>query len=282
MPKGKSLSAGGKYRAVRAALAVCVLAGAAQLADLLLFTERATGFAAVGPAALRYGAWLVLGAACLLLGRLASPRPAALQTACPRLGNCLLATAVLLAVQAAAALPALADGGVPAALDAAAPLLTALWLASFSAQLRRRMPPKTLPGAWQALPAQAAWLWLLLRRFEFAPAAVERLPCTLRVLSASAAVLFAMVLVKVYLVPGLACGRGLLGTGLALFAYAACLELPRALVEALWGMADLQTVTAALSLAAFGVSGAVCGLCTLTPHVPSEEDEKPDKKRKSV
>lgn len=267
-----------KQTAALAALGLCAAVGAAQLADLLLFTDPATGFAAAGPASLRYLTWLALGAACLLLGRMASPRPAALQGRCPRLGACMAGTALPLAAAALAALPSLPRGGWVALLDALTPLLAALWMLRFGLRLRAERPVASVPGVLHAVPGLLYWVWILLRRFELAPAAVERLPCTLRVLSASAAVLLAALLVKLFLVPGLPCGRSLFGWGMAAFGYGACLELPRALWEAACGTADLYTVLTACSLAGLGICGAVCAWYSLSPHLPAEEDEKDGKK----
>lgn len=85
------------------------------------------------------------------------------------------------------------------------------------------------------------FLWKLIWRFQFTPASVYRMPCALRVLSAAAALLFAVVLIKVFLVPGLPCGHTLYAAGTGAYLLCTGLELTQTLFEAAHNMLTCPT-----------------------------------------
>ena len=102
------------------------------------------------------------------------------------------------------------------------------------------------------------FLWKLLWRFQFTPASLHRLPCSLRVLSAAAALLLAVVLLKVFLVPGLPCGHTLFAAGTGAFLLCTGLELPQTLFEAARGMLVLPDLLTGIGIGLFGLCGLVC------------------------
>lgn len=102
------------------------------------------------------------------------------------------------------------------------------------------------------------FLWKLLWRFQFTPASLHRLPCSLRILSAAAALLLAVVLLKVFLVPGLPCGHTLFAAGTGAFLLCTGLELPQTLFEAARGMLVLPDLLTGIGIGLFGLCGLVC------------------------
>lgn len=266
MPQGKGLAMKKQFP-ITAMLALCAAVGAAQLADLILYTDAA-GFVTAGPAALRYGGWLLLGLFCLLAGRLAAPRPAALTGRCVPLGSAMLAAGMLLAAQAAVTIPAFLRGEKLIWVDLLTAVAAALWFLRFGLRALRGAAAGRLPGASSALAVLPCFFWLLLRRFELAPAGVERLSCTVRVLSAAAALWFVTLLVKVFLTPGMPFGRALCGAGLIVFGYGTCLELPRCLWEAARGAASASTVCTGLCLGTLGLCGAFAALAAAQEDLP--------------
>ena len=246
-------------------------------ADLMLWTDPYTGFAQQGPVWARYLVW---GAALLLPylpARRAAPQPAALADRCPALGACLLLAGGRLAAGAGVVLAALLPTGaaaLPASVwaDAVLPLLAGLWLVWYGIRafmgygIRRERLGRPLLAV--VLPLCA--LWRLVWRFQFVPASLARLPCTLRVLSAVAALLFAVVLLKVFLVPGFACGHTLYAAGAGCFLLCTGLELPQTLWEAAGGLLTLPDLLSGLGWAAFGVGGLVCAWAACGPDTTEE------------
>ena len=102
------------------------------------------------------------------------------------------------------------------------------------------------------------FLWKLIWRFQFTPASVYRMPCALRVLSAAAALLFAVVLIKVFLVPGLPCGHTLYAAGTGAYLLCTGLELPQTLFEAAHNMLTLPDLAAGLGIGLLGLCGLFC------------------------
>ena len=248
-------------------LALCLLAGAAFAADRLFWCEPYTGFVRVGPAALRWGGWLVLGALCLLPGRRAAPCPAALQQPCRPLGGCLAAAAAALLAAGAAALPQMAAGTavlpqasarVVGVLNVLLPLLAAAGLLLLARRALAGPMHGAVPSAVLALGLLLWVFWVLLYRFEIQPAAVARLSCTVRVVSACAAVVFALALCKTLLAPGTPCGGQLAGSGLAAFLFCFCMELPGSFIEQWAGGLSAAEQCTSLGLGALGLCGAVC------------------------
>ena len=90
------------------------------------------------------------------------------------------------------------------------------------------------------------------------PASLCCMPCTLRVLSAAAALLLAVVLIKIFLVPGLPCGHTLYAAGTGAFLLCTGLELPQTLFEAARGMLTLPDLLTGIGIGLFGLCGLVC------------------------
>ena len=133
-------------------------------------------------------------------------------------------------------------------------LLVYGWRALTGFGVRRQKLGGALPG----LVLPLVFLWRLVWRFQFVPASLGRIPCTLRVLSAVAALLFAVVLLKVFLTPGLPCGHTLFAAGAGCFLLCTCAELPQTLFEACNGMLTLPDLLTGLAMGVFGLCGLAC------------------------
>ena len=144
--------------------------------------------------------------------------------------------------------------------DVITPVLAGVWLLVYGWRaltgfgVRRQRLGSALPG----LVLPVAFLWRLVWRFQFVPASLGRIPCTLRVLSAVAALLFAVVLLKVFLTPGLPCGHTLFAAGAGCFLLCTCAELPQTLFEACNGMLTLPDLLTGLAMGVFGLCGLAC------------------------
>ena len=125
--------------------------------------------------------------------------------------------------------------------------------------VRRQKLGGALPGL--VLPLA---LWRLVWRFQFVPASLGRIHSQCRVLSAVATLLFAVVLLKVFLTPGLppavtrCCRRG------RCFLLCTCIELHnKRCFEAFIGMVTMPDL-----LTDRPGHGCICGLCGLaTSHL---------------
>ena len=195
----------------------------------------ATGFVRDSGFALRLAAPLAAALVNWLLARKAAPRPAALLGACPPLGYCLLATGVALG---AAALPCIGATRWPRGATA-----LRWWCCSARAARFRPCgscgsacgafapladPTAPLPGTLNTLAGAAFFLCALVLRFTVEAASVQRLGCTLRVLSAVMALVFLLSLFRVFLTPGLPVGKKLYAAGFNAFLFCTCHELPQA------------------------------------------------------
>ena len=208
------------------------------LADLLLWSEADTGFAAAGSVWLRYIPWLAAFALPYLPARRA-------------------------AAQYAILYPEVLSGSCPvwaAWADLLLPIFAGAWLLNYAVRAfsgfglqRQRLGSSLLAGA-----VPLVFLWRLIWRFQFAPASLCRMPCTLRVLSAAAALLLAVVLIKIFLVPGLPCGHTLYAAGTGAFLLCTGLELPQTLFEATRGMLTLPDLLTGIGIGLFGLCGLVC------------------------
>lgn len=249
-------------------LAMAVL----HLADLLLWSDADTGFATAGSVWLRYIPWLAALVLPYLPARRAAAQPAAVQDTNKPLAVCMaLAGAALLTagvaaggmVRAAMEYAALYALSYPAAFywaDMLLPILGGAWLLNYAVRAwngfglqRQRLGSPLFAGT---LPLFL--LWKLIWRFQFEPASLDRMPCALRVLSAVAALLFAVVLIKIFIVPGLPCGHTLFAAGTGAFLLCTGLELPQTLLEAVRGMLTLPDLAAGLGIGLLGLCGLVC------------------------
>ena len=144
--------------------------------------------------------------------------------------------------------------------DLLLPIFAGVWLLNYAVRAfsgfglqRQRLGSSLLAGA-----VPLVFLWRLIWRFQFAPASLCRMPCTLRVLSAAAALLLAVVLIKIFLVPGLPCGYTLYAAGTGAFLLCTGLELPQTLFEAARGILTLPDLLTGIGIGLFGLCGLVC------------------------
>lgn len=261
-----------------------LLLAAIHTTDLLLWTDGQTGFAIAGSVWVRYALWLAALVLPYLPARRAAAQPAALSDTNFPLGICMLFAGGLLAGGGLTSLPtAWYVAQYPylftsyplfaAWADVVLPVLGGLWLLVYGVRgltgfgLQRGHIGSAALGA--VLPL--CMLWRLVWRFQFVPASLERLPCTLRVLSAVAALLFAVVLLKVFLVPGLPCGHTLFAAGSACFLLCTCLELVQTLLEAVRGMLILPDLLTGLGIGMLGLCGFVCAWAACGPDAAEEE-----------
>ena len=241
-------------------------------ADLLLWSDADTGFATAGSVWLRYIPWLAALALPYLPARRAAAQPAGLQDSCKPLAVCMAVSgAALLAVGFAAGgtvryaiqYPAAFSASYPvwaAWADCLLPIFCGAWLLYYSVRAwsgfgmqRQKLGSPLLAGV-----VPLFFLWKLIWRFQFAPASLDRLPCALRVLSGAAALLLAVVLIKIFLVPGLPCGHTLFAAGTGAFLLCTGLELPQTIFEAARGMLTLPDLLTGVGIGTFGLCGLVC------------------------
>ena len=226
-----------------------------RILDLLLFTDPATGFVETGwfglrillPAAVAVLAYPHGAARCAPPAGAARRLPAAWRRAAWRRGG---DGGGLPAGTAGRRLNGVDFGGDRPASARYGALCTARGLSA--------RWPTPLPGClvqFGRCPALAFVFWCGIYRFAVAPASVVRLGYTLRVLSAVAALLFLVVLFRVFFTPGLPVGRSLYATGCNAFLFCTCHELPQAVFGQLYGRVTLAELAASL---AFGLAGG-CG-----------------------
>lgn len=233
------------------ALVLCLLACAARCADLLFWTDAATGYPLRGPALLRCGILLALAAVLRLLAAATAPRPLALHQPCRGL-------AAVLALTGLCAVPAGFGGAVweqALACAAAAGFLLLGWRA---AGRGGRAALGLLPGPWL--------LWVAAQRALAAPAAVGRLGNTLRVLSAVAALVFYAALLRRLYVPAQPAVPTLFTAGFLCFLCGTCMELPQALFELAGGVAQPGAVAQAAFFACLGGAGLACAWQATGPN----------------
>ena len=241
-------------------------------ADLMLWSDTATGFAVQGSVWVRYLPWLAALVLPYLPARRTAAQPARLQDTCAPLGVCMALSGVALLLSGIAMIPAAKyvlqhpealSGSYPVWAvwaDTVLPILGGIWLLryAFRAFSGFGLQRQKLAGPLPAAVVPLLFLWKLIWRFQMEPASLDRLPCTLRVLSAAAALLLAVVLIKVFVVPGLPCGHTLYAAGTGAFLLCAGLELPQTLVEAANGMLTLPDLLLGLGIGSFFLCGLVC------------------------
>ena len=255
-----------------AVLALGLAMAGLHLADLLLWSDADTGFATAGSVWLRYIPWLAALALPYLPARRAAAQPAGLQDTCRPLGICMALTGAVLVAAGFSAVnvviyavqfPPFFSASYPvwaAWADFLLPVFCGSWLLYYAVRAfsgfgmqRQRLGRPLLAGV-----VPLFFLWKLLWRFQFTPASLHRLPCSLRILSAAAALLLAVVLLKVFLVPGLPCGHTLFAAGTGAFLLCTGLELPQTLFEAARGMLVLPDLLTGIGIGLFGLCGLVC------------------------
>lgn len=262
-----------------------LLLGGLHVADLLFWTDTATGFAAEGSVWLRYIPWLAALLLPYLPARRAAAQPAALAESNPMLGAFMLLTGLALVISGVLTLSVLrytlqnpaAFTGYPqisAWADAITPLLAGVWLLWYGVRafLGYGIRHKRLGSPFLILGVFAYYLWRLVWRFQMVPASLARMPCTVRVLSAVAALLFVVVLFKVFLVPEYPCGHTLFATGSGCFLLCTCFELPQTLFEAAYGMLTLPDLLTGLGFGTLGLCGFVCAWAAAGEDITEQEE----------
>lgn len=242
------------------------------LADLLLWSDAETGFATAGSVWLRYIPWLAALVLPYLPARRAANQPTGLQDTCPPLGLCMVLAGAALVTSGVAMgpvakyavqYPEMFSTDYPtwaAWADLLLPVLCGAWLLYYGGRAFKGfgMQRQKLGSPLFAGTVPLYFLWKLIWRFQFTPASVYRMPCALRVLSAAAALLFAVVLIKVFLVPGLPCGHTLYAAGTGTYLLCTGLELTQTLFEAAHNMLTLPDLAAGLGIGLFGLCGLFC------------------------
>ena len=202
-------------------LALCLAAGGGYLADLLWFTDPATGFAAAGGVALRYGALalavFLLWLFSFSLGRSTrAERGRRSRVMTLAFGVAAAGFALSAALWAASLTP---FGALSAALAAAGCGWCCICCVCFGRGERR---PRW--ALWPALAARA-WLFVLsARRVVLSPTSIQRVAPTLEVLAALAGMLFCCTLLRwLYLPEQRGAPRRLFVWGMACFLLCAAL-----------------------------------------------------------
>ena len=244
-----------KRTAAVLSLLLCLGVGALRVADLLLWSDPATGFARLGQAWYRYGVAAAAAAALFWLTRAASPCPAALGRPRRALGLAALLTAACMCEAGASTLLA----GL-AAVRGAALLVSGLWMAAFGVRAFGAPARRPAPAA-LGLPLLAAPVWVAIERFAVRPSSLARSGHILQVLSILAVLALAAALLKVWFLPQAPAGRTLALAGLLTFLFATCIELPQAWLAFLYDPGFvLIDLTYAACWAAMGLCGLVCAL----------------------
>lgn len=246
-------------------LVFCLLSLGLRVADLLLYTDPATGFVTTGP----FWARIALPAVGVILsyaaaGRL-NRRPRALLGPCTGMGICLLILTVCLGACTLLTLLEAAAAFYPLlVVQAAVALVSALWAMLWGIRAFGPLadPTRPLPGAVSALPAAAFFLWLMINRFAIAPASVMRLGNTLQVLSSAAALLFLAMVLRVFLTPGLPVGHGVFAAGMIAFMLCTCHELPQTIFSFFHGNTTAAGLAVSLCMGMWGLTGLVCAWYT--------------------
>lgn len=259
---------------------LCLLFLLYRILDLWFFTEPGTGYVTWGPAWLRYLPALLLAVGSYLAARGIPARPVALNQSNRPLFFLMSATGIFLILTGICCLPALLaiGSGVFAMLDALLPVMAGVWFVMFGWQaLFPTTEEKDLPHAGIALLVLVFFGWLAIQRFVIAPASVVRLGNTFRVLSAAAALLFLVNLVKVFLVPGQPFGRSVFASGFNAFLLCGCCEFPQSVFDTLCGVSSLSGLALGIGMGCLGLCGLVCAkACTSEESpVPSESSSQP-------
>ena len=232
-------------RAAAAVLSLifCLALGALRTADLLFWSDPATGFVLAGQAWYRYAAAAAAAAVLFALSRAASKTPRALARPRRALGLAMLLAAALLLETGLSTCLALWQDGF-AALRGVLLMVSGLWFAAFG--VRAMWAPSRRPA-----PAALA----------VRPSSLARTGHILQVLSILAVLCFLASLLKAFFLPGAPYGQGLAFTGMLAFLFGSCIELPQTVVAFLYDP-DFVLVDLALSACwgAVGLCGLVCAL----------------------
>lgn len=247
-------------RAAAAVLSLifCLALGALRTADLLFWSDPATGFVLAGQAWYRYAA-AAAAAVLFALSRAASKTPRALARPRRALGLAMLLAAALLLETGLSTCLALWQDGF-AALRGVLLLVSGLWFAAFGVRAMWAPSRRPAPAA-LGLPVLAAPVWVAIERFAVRPSSLARTGHILQVLSILAVLCFLASLLKAFFLPGAPYGQGLAFTGMLAFLFGSCIELPQTVVAFLYDP-DFVLVDLALSACwgGVGLCGLVCAL----------------------
>ena len=233
-------------RAAAAVLSLifCLALGALRTADLLFWSDPATGFVLAGQAWCRYAAAAAAAAVLFALSRAASKTPRALARPRRALGLAMLLAAALLLETGLSTCLALWQDGF-AALRGVLLLVSGLWFAAFGVRAMWAPSRRPAPAA-LGLPVLAAPVWVAIERFAVRPSSLARTGHILQVLSILAVLCFLASLLKAFFLPGAPYGQGLAFTGMLAFLYDPDFVLVDLALSACWG--------------AVGLCGLVCAL----------------------
>ena len=161
-------------RAAAAVLSLifCLALGALRTADLLFWSDPATGFVLAGQAWCRYAAAAAAAAVLFALSRAASKTPRALARPRRALGLAMLLAAALLLETGLSTCLALWQDGF-AALRGVLLLVSGLWFAAFGVRAMWAPSRRPAPAA-LGLPVLAAPVWVAIERFAVRPSSLAR------------------------------------------------------------------------------------------------------------
>lgn len=228
--------------------------GAAYGADRLLLTDAATGFS-VEPYWLRYG---IMAAALLALLPLAMAIPGKSPAETPGSGYRWLALLAGCGFAACGAAYALAGKEVQYKLLGILQLGSAIWLL---AVFLRRSVGSTEPPTQGALPGIAATLSLYMLvpvRFMVHQTGIVRVGPTVQILSALAALVFAVCHLRLVQIPQFSSSRMVCASGMAAFLFCTCLEGSGMLAQWLQQEAEATELLCAAAMACVGLLGLYC------------------------
>lgn len=229
--------------------------------DMVNFCDPDTGFVVMGEVWWRYAAMAGAALLFLLAGRLGAKHPRCFAKSSPMVGLwagvCGVLWAALCGFKAADLMESVQTISVAFAVLYA---LTALWFFLMAASCfnSRFDPPSGSAG--MGILGTLAFYLLVVYRFGVKPASVHRIPVTVELLSALAALLFVSAAVRAAYLPFTPCGKRLNTCGLLAFFFCTCLELPQTVFVQLTGGVETEAFLTSLALGAVGLLGGLCAL----------------------
>ena len=257
-------------------LLLSVLLGAARWADLLLWTDSATGLCTVGSVWWRYGGLALASAFALLAGRKAGGSAEPLLCRRPAAGVPALMAGVLFGLTGAQRLLlSVASAGVGALVRKVLELLCGGWLLClgwFWLAGEKSRPTRKI--GW-AIAGSILFYWTVLERFMLNSSSWHRVGPTAAVWQQLTALLFLAALVRALYLPGQPKLGAVCGSGLLAFCLCLCWGLPQAAVR--WAAGELSgpALWFELGLCAVGALGAVCAIVCIK-NAPKAENARQD------
>lgn len=263
-------------RWVGLSLLLSLLLGAARWADLVLWTDSATGLCTVGSVWWRYGGLALAAAAALLAGRNTEGSAGPLLGRRPMAGAPALAAGLLFGLTGAQRLLlGLTDPSVGTLLRMLLELLCGGWLLClgwFWLAGEKSRPTRKI--GW-AIAGSALFYWTVLERFMLNSSSWHRVAPTAAVWQQLAALLFLAALARALYLPGQPKLGAVCSSGLLAFCLCFCWGLPQAAVR--WAAGGLHgpALWFELGLCAVGVLGAVCTIVCIK-NTPKPENARQD------